>query len=98
LLSWGVSRYVQRAEAREESLEMESVEEEAPAAMPAFASQAVGERCWEVKGCAAERKSACPACRRLDLPCWLAKQLATGTLSQACQGCAIYGQSMAQVA
>lgn len=89
LLSWGVSLYVQREEAR--ALEAEKRAALAKAAAEAPASQA----CWDVKGCTEEAKADCPAVRRPDLPCWLAKQLATGRLSSACEACPMYQKSLA---
>ncbi len=89
LLSWGVSAYVQREEAR--ALEAEKRE----ALARAVAEAAVPQACWDVKGCSAEDKADCPAVRRPDLPCWLAKQLAVGRLSPACEACPMYQRSLA---
>lgn len=88
LLSWGVSLYVKREEAR-------ALEAEKRAALAQAAAAAAPSACWEVKGCSEEAKADCPAAKRPDLPCWLAKQLTTGRLSPACEACAMYQRSLA---
>lgn len=88
LLSWGVSLYVQREEAR-------ALEAEKRAALAQAAAAAAPAACWDVKGCGEEAKADCPAMKRPDLPCWLAKQLATGRLSPACEACVMYQKSLA---
>ncbi|MDH7490587.1 MAG: hypothetical protein QHH80_13920 [Anaerolineae bacterium] len=88
LLSWGVSVYVQREEAR-------ALEAEKRAALAQAAAAAAPSACWDVKGCSDEAKADCPAVKRPDLPCWLAKQLATGRLSPTCEACAMYQKSLA---
>ncbi len=45
------------------------------------------QHCWEIKGCAPEAIQKCPAFIRQDLPCWLANQVATGSLKPGCATC-----------
>lgn len=46
--------------------------------------------CWEVKGCNEAQKAECPACRLLDIPCWVARLRTTGLLPFECQGCELF--------
>lgn len=46
--------------------------------------------CWEIKRCDEEKRDACPAHQRENLPCWLALQLAGVPLSAECHTCAMY--------
>lgn len=97
LLSWVVSRYVQRQEAEEFLMdgELASAEEPQPETT-AFVIPAkdAPSACWDIKGCSADERADCPAALRPGLPCWLAKQLVTGSLSPNCEQCAVYQQSL----
>ncbi len=97
LLSWVVSRYVQRQEAQEELAEGEWISVDESRAEPvAFVIPAkdVPSACWDIKGCSAEERADCPATLRPGLPCWLAKQLVAGSLSPSCEQCSVYQQTL----
>lgn len=49
--------------------------------------------CWEVKGCDEAKRVECPACRLLDIPCWVARLRTTGLLPIECQGCELFSLS-----
>ena len=51
--------------------------------------------CWEVKGCDENRRTDCPACRLLDIPCWVARLRATGWLPIECHNCELFSLSEA---
>ena len=51
--------------------------------------------CWEVKGCDEAQRAECPACRLLDIPCWVARLRTTGWLPIECQGCELFSLSPA---
>ena len=46
--------------------------------------------CWEVKGCDESRRAQCPACKLLDIPCWVARLRVTGRLPEECFGCQLF--------
>jgi hypothetical protein len=90
LLSVVVSRHVRREEAREG----------ATSQMATSRAEVKPEtrKCWEVKGCAPEAVAKCAVSKRPDLPCWLARQLASGRLMRACEQCYMYQKGASAVA
>ena len=96
LLSWVVSRYVQREEAREALSQggPASADETQPAIAEPVIPVGAASSCWAIKGCSAEERESCPATLRPGLPCWLAKQLVTGSLSATCEQCAVYQEGL----
>ncbi len=46
--------------------------------------------CWEVKGCDAAAREACPGYLLRPLPCWLAHRRVTGRLPQRCFTCQVF--------
>jgi hypothetical protein len=85
VLSWGVSRYVSRDEERAEA---KATARTAPVASRRAVAPKVP--CWQVKGCAPAAVTQCPAGRRTDLPCWLARQVVEGKMLATCPSCVMY--------
>lgn len=51
--------------------------------------------CWEVKGCTETQKAKCPACKLLDIPCWVARLRTAGKLPTECYNCGLFYLSTA---
>ncbi len=60
------------------------------------ASSAAKQPCWTLKGCGEAMRDQCPAFKRPDIPCWLARRRAEGRLPAACYECELF--SLKQVA
>jgi hypothetical protein len=43
--------------------------------------------CWVEKDCGPLRRSDCPACKLMDVPCWLARIRMQGELPKSCLDC-----------
>ncbi len=46
--------------------------------------------CWQMKHCRADQRATCPACRRVDLPCWQARKVVCGRLEADCIDCELF--------
>lgn len=60
-------------------------QEQIPAELKALKTQ--DQPCWEEKGCDEAHRAQCPACKLLDIPCWVARLRATGQLPMECHDC-----------
>jgi hypothetical protein len=47
----------------------------------------LGPRCWEVHGCAPEKRAVCPAFLNSGIPCWQQFRDQQGNLRQSCLVC-----------
>ena len=54
---------------------------QAEAQIPQPVAQTI--ECWKIKGCSAEQRKNCIACKS-ELPCWQAKRLPNGYLHEEC--------------
>lgn len=59
---------------------------------------ASGKPCWEVKGCPEEKRATCAAASQLEIPCWLARQIAGQPLPEGCATCQVRAATTAQLA
>ncbi len=63
----------------------------APAQGPAVPAPALtrlaAQPCWIEKGCDEARRARCPAPKRPNIPCWLARRQAEGRLPAECYNC-----------
>ncbi len=59
-------------------------------------SPAAKQVCWELKECGQAVREQCPAFKRPNIPCWLARRRAEGRLPAACYDCELF--SLKQVA
>jgi hypothetical protein len=50
---------------------------------------AVGQPCWEIRGCSAEARAGCAAANQPDIPCWLSRQIAGQPLPEGCAACQV---------
>jgi hypothetical protein len=46
-------------------------------------------KCWEINGCSAEKRAACPGYQS-KLPCWQAFRHENGYLQETCLGCDVF--------
>jgi len=53
--------------------------------------------CWEIKGCAEDKRAACAAALQPDIPCWLARQIAGQPLPAGCSTCEVRTLTSAQL-
>jgi len=75
------------AEWESSQLEQEGqVEQAAGGATPSMAKQP----CWELKGCSQAVRDQCPAPKRPEIPCWLARRRVEGRLPAACYDCDLF--------
>jgi hypothetical protein len=51
--------------------------------------------CWEIKRCDEGSRAQCPACKLLDIPCWVARLRATSRLPRECYNCELFSMSPA---
>ena len=66
---------------------------------PAEAKLLIGkDPCWAKKGCTEAQRAECPACKLLDLPCWVARLRATGRLLTDCRTCELFALRPIKVA
>jgi hypothetical protein len=56
-----------------------------------------GKPCWEIKGCSAQKKKACPAFAQPKVPCWQVFRAKDGVMKEACLGCAVFRLASAPV-
>jgi hypothetical protein len=52
--------------------------------------EVAGNPCWDLKGCPQSARTRCPAYRRPEVPCWLARCRAEGRLPASCAHCALF--------
>ncbi len=52
-----------------------------------------GKPCWEVKGCAEEKRKKCPAAAQPEVPCWQVFRSRDGRLRESCLGCDMFRQA-----
>jgi hypothetical protein len=52
--------------------------------------------CWTLKGCGEAARDRCPAFKRPNIPCWLARRRVEGRLPATCYDCELF--SLKQVA
>ena len=76
--------------------ETSQMQEAAAGPTPSAAKQP----CWTLKGCSEAVRDRCPAFKRPNIPCWLARRQAEGRLPAACYDCELFslkqvGQSIA---
>jgi len=57
-----------------------------------------GLRCWELRNCPPERRAACAAYARSDIPCWQVFRDESGRLREACLTCEVFGETPAPIA
>ena len=56
-------------------------------AIPVISSQ---RPCWEMKGCAEEKRKNCLASARPNVPCWQVFRTNNGLLREDCLGCDVF--------
>jgi len=61
--------------------------EQAAGAAPALVGK---QPCWELKECSQAVHEQCPAFKRPNIPCWLARRRAEGRLPAACYDCELF--------
>ncbi len=49
-----------------------------------------GQFCWDLKECSQAVREQCPAFKRPNIPCWLARRRAEGRLPAACYDCELF--------
>ncbi len=55
------------------------------------ATSSVAEQlCWDLKECSQATREQCPAFKRPNIPCWLARRRAEGRLPAACYDCELF--------
>jgi hypothetical protein len=94
LITLAVGYGLRRLDARWQAEAQARLEqEEVPAELKALARPE--QPCWEIKGCDEASRARCPACKTLDIPCWVARLRATGQLPAACHNCDLFNLSPA---
>ncbi len=53
-------------------------------------SPVAGQFCWDLKECSQATREQCPAFKRPNIPCWLARRRAEGRLPAACYECELF--------
>ena len=56
----------------------------------------VRQGCWTLRGCGEAVRDRCPAFKRPNIPCWLARRQVEGRLPAACYDCELF--SLKQIA
>ncbi len=51
--------------------------------------------CWEIKGCPAESRQACPAVAQPDQPCWQIFRTKDGVMKEDCLSCQVFRRAPA---
>jgi hypothetical protein len=93
-ITLAIGYWLRRLDAKWEAEAIQEREQEqAPAEIKAL--KAEGQPCWKMKGCDEDRRAQCPACKLLDIPCWVARLRATGQLPLECHNCARFAPGRA---
>lgn len=53
--------------------------------------------CWELHGCSAEKRAACPAYAHQETPCWQIHRTREGFLREECIDCEIFRKALVPV-
>ena len=65
-------------------------EEQGEQAAGRATSSAAKQLCWDLKECSQAVRDQCPAFKRPNIPCWLARRRAEGRLPAACYDCELF--------
>ncbi len=52
-----------------------------------------GKPCWDIKGCAEDKKKNCPVATQSGIPCWQFFRTRDGVMKEACLGCDVFRQA-----
>ena len=88
LVAWGLRRLDARWQAEADAQQLTAdvaIGLVAPAAVKAPAARQ--QPCWENRHCSEAKRGSCAACALTDLPCWMARLRAEGSLPRRCYAC-----------
>ncbi len=84
LLAWGLKRLDSHWK----------TEAEAKAARPEMKAITMSQiKCWEMRGCSAQKRAACPAYLQQDAACWEVYS-EKGRLREMCRDCKVFGHAL----